>query len=293
MSEILTWVRGTATDAETGEPLIGAHAFIGASQMGTVTDTSGFFEINRIPEGTQTLWISMIGYEPESQKFFIGDTTQFTFDLVLKPSVIEMGEVTVSARKNKRWRKRLATFEKLFLDPTGTSETVKITNPEVLDFKANWLGKFSAHAAAPLFIENRELGYQVKYVLKEFRREGITIKYDGDPFFEELTPANEEEAEQWKSNRINAYLGSFKHFLISLLEDKTKEEGFQVMYIPTLEDIHNTNRRFRIDPNELLEPGPKHGDKLLSFAGVVEITYTHEMESEAYRKWHEIGRAHV
>ena len=278
-------ISGIATDRESGTPLAGAHAFIGATMIGTATDADGRFELSHLPRGPHKLWISMIGYEPESQEFVIGDTTQFTFDISLKPMVIEMGEVTVLARKNRRWKKRYRTFEKLFLGESDMASSVKILNKEVLDFDANWLGRFSAQASESLVIENQALGYRVQYVLKEFSRDGITIKYDGDPFFEELEPASPEEARIWEENRKEAYLGSFKHFLLSLLDGDIYEEGFRIMHIPSVEDIRDPNRRFRIDQEDLLAPADKPGEKLLAFRGVIEITYMNELEGQDYLKW--------
>ena len=279
----LVW--GVATDAESGLPLAGAHAFIGSTMIGTATDANGRFELSHIPSGPHTLWISMIGYQPESKDFLIGDTVNFEIDLALLPAVIEMGEVTVTAKKNRRWRKRFNTFEKLFLGESSLSKSVKILNKEVLDFDANWLGRFSAYASESLIIENRALGYRVRYVLKEFSREGITIRYDGDPFFEEIEPASEEEAYIWEDNRKEAYMGSFKHFLLALMDGTTHDEGFRIMQIPSVEDIGNSSRRFRIAPKDLIQPGEEAGDKLLAFRGVIEITYMNELEGEDYLKW--------
>ena len=278
-------VWGVATDAETGLPLAGAHAFIGSTMIGTATDADGQYALSPVPSGPHTLWITMIGYEPESKDFVIGDSTAFEIDLALKPMIIEMDEVTVLAKPNRRWKKRFKTFEKLFLGESDLAESVKIINKEVLDFDANWLGRFSARASESLVIENPSLGYRVTYVLKEFAREGITIRYDGDPFFEELVPASPEEAFIWEENRKEAYLGSFKHFLLALLDGTTHEEGFRLKHIPSVDDIRNPNRRFRIEPHELLSPGEEAGDKLLAFRGVIEITYMNELEGEDYLRW--------
>ncbi|MEM8485917.1 MAG: carboxypeptidase-like regulatory domain-containing protein [Bacteroidota bacterium] len=278
-------VVGTATDASTGTPLAGAHAFVGETMIGTATDADGRFELTNVPPGPHTLWISMIGFEPEKQDFMVGDTTSFTFDLALEPMVLELGEVTVNARKDRRWRKRYNTFERLFLGESDLSDFVTITNKEVLDFDANWLGRFSAKAAESLLIENEALGYRVQYVLKEFSREGITIRYDGDPFFEEMEPATAEQALMWDENRKAAFLGSFKHFLLALLKGNTYEAGFRLKQIPSVDDIRNQNRRFSIDPDDLLRAGEKPGDLLLAFRGVIEITYVNEYEGADYQKW--------
>ena len=94
------------------------------------------------------------------------------------------------------------------------------------DFDSNWLGAFQARAVEPLLITNNALGYRVKYVLKEFKREGSTIRYDGDPLFEELSPETEEQEQRWVQNRELAFHGSFHHFLLALLDGETTERRF-------------------------------------------------------------------
>ncbi len=276
---------GTVIDAETGDPLTGAHAFLGSTMIGTVTDLEGSFELSNIPKGTHTLWISMLGYEPASKEFSISDTTSEQTSFSLEPAIISVGEVTVTAKGNRRWKKRLKQFTKMFIGETELSNDTVVLNPEVLDFEANWMSKFTAFTSEPLIIENRALGYRIDYVLKEFSRQGSTIRYDGDPLFHELEPASEEQAQIWQTLRLEAFNGSFRHFLRSLMAGTTHEEGFHVMRLPSVDDIMRSDRRFSINPRQLIEPGESPGDLLLSFHGVIEITYLNESESEEYLKW--------
>lgn len=278
-------LQGVITDAETGEPLAGAHVFIGNTMIGTASDAEGRYQIEHPFSGPNKVWVSMIGFEPDSKEFVVGDTTAFRFDFALAPMVVELSGVTVTAKKDRRWKKRLRTFERLFIGESRLASSVEIMNTEVLDFDANWLGRFEAHAAEPILMRNNALGYQVEYVLKEFSREGITIRYDGDPFFEELEPASPEQAQEWEENRRVAFNGSFKHFLLALLDGRVSEEGFELMHVPSIEDIRNASRRFPIEPHELLAPGEKPGDLLLSFNGVIEITYLNELEGVDFLRW--------
>ena len=287
-SEPIGRIAGVVHDAETGQPIAGAHAFIGSTMIGTVTDADGTFELNFIPAGTHDLWLSMVGYTPISEEFAINDSTiaqSPTFDLVMEPAVVLVGELTVTAKRDRRWKRRLRTFKKMFLGETPFANETVITNPEMLDFDSNWLGVFQAKAGEPLHITNNALGYNVKYVLKEFKREGSTIRYDGDPLFEELTPETNEQQEQWIQNRELAFHGSFHHFLLALLDGRTQEEGFEIMQIPTVEDIPSNNRRFGIDPRTLIVSGSSPEENLLSFHGVLEISYLNEKEGHHYLRW--------
>lgn len=275
-------------DAETGQPVVGAHAFIGSTMIGTVTDSEGRFELDLIPPGTHSLWLSMIGYTPMSEEFTVGEITLAErpfFELTMEPAVIQVGELTVTAKRDRRWKRRLKSFNKMFVGETPFSQETEITNSEMLDFDSNWLGVFQANAGEPLLITNNALGYHVKYVLKEFKREGSTLRYDGDPLFEELVPDTEEQKERWKENRVLAFNGSFHHFLLALLDGSTKKEGFEVMHVPSVEDIASSNRRFGIDPLTLIVPGTESGEKLLSFRGVLEISYLNEKEGHHYLRW--------
>ena len=54
-------ISGTITDAETGEPLIGANVLIPTTSAGTVTDYDGNFTLD-IPEGETAIIVSYTGY---------------------------------------------------------------------------------------------------------------------------------------------------------------------------------------------------------------------------------------
>ena len=59
-----TQVRGTVVTYEDNEPIIGASIqVVGASNVGTITDTNGQFSLN-VPAGSKTLRITYVGMEP-------------------------------------------------------------------------------------------------------------------------------------------------------------------------------------------------------------------------------------
>ncbi|MGB3548625.1 MAG: mucoidy inhibitor MuiA family protein, partial [Saprospiraceae bacterium] len=55
-------VRGTVTDKETGEPLIGASILIIGAAIGTITDLNGTYELN-LPAEAESLRVSYTGYD--------------------------------------------------------------------------------------------------------------------------------------------------------------------------------------------------------------------------------------
>ncbi|MBO6781274.1 MAG: carboxypeptidase-like regulatory domain-containing protein [Rhodothermales bacterium] len=273
---------GVVTDAETGEPLPGAHVFVAGSLAGTATGTHGRFVLAGLPSGSHRVVASMLGYAPAAV-----DTMLFSSDLEvnfrLNPRVVPLDGLEVVARTDDRWQKNLERFTREFLGQSRTAGAARIINPEVLDFDRNWWGRLQATASAPLIIENRDLGYRTTYLLKDYDYTPSVLRYDGDPVFEELEPQSREEAEAWAALREQAFRGSFRHFLLALLADSTKEQGFHVYRRPSLNDPNRASMRFPLAPERLLGKADTAG-VILRFNGFVEIIYEPELEEPAFLK---------
>ncbi|MEM1126831.1 MAG: carboxypeptidase-like regulatory domain-containing protein [Bacteroidota bacterium] len=278
-------VLGRLLDAETGETVPGAHVFIAASMIGTVTAPDGSFRLDDVPLGAHRIFATMVGYAPATVDTVLRAPGSYELELTLAPVVVEIPELTVSAERDARWPRRKRKFDRLFLGESVQARDVRVLNPEVLSFDAKWWGRFRAHAAAPLVVENQALGYRLTYFLKVFEMSGSTLRYDGEPLFEELEPADADEAERWATNRRQAYHGSFRHFLLSLLEGTTNRDGFITYLLPDAKLRGTGSSRFRLNPEDILQPGPSVQEWMLQFRGFIEIVYTHEEESPAFLAW--------
>ncbi|MCB9053149.1 MAG: SusC/RagA family TonB-linked outer membrane protein [Lewinellaceae bacterium] len=82
-------ITGTVTDAENGEPLIGANILVVGTSTGTITDFDGKYEVN-VPQGATTLEFSYTGYA--AQRIEIGSQT--TIDISLSAGEV-LEEVVV------------------------------------------------------------------------------------------------------------------------------------------------------------------------------------------------------
>jgi hypothetical protein len=80
----------------TGESLIGANVIIKELNLGTVTNTYGFYSIT-IPEGSYTLEISYVGYVDKVIALDLSRDQKQTFNLEEATEMIE--SVTVTAEK--------------------------------------------------------------------------------------------------------------------------------------------------------------------------------------------------
>lgn len=94
-------IKGTATDYRTGEPLPYASVSITGTQTGTLTDDNGLFELDLNTPGRHTVRVSSVGYTTGEVTFDNGkDDDVITLSVQLRPDVVEMDEIVVSANRN-------------------------------------------------------------------------------------------------------------------------------------------------------------------------------------------------
>ncbi len=275
---------GRIIDAETGKPLQGAHIFLSGTKIGAATNSKGHYRLRKIPPGGYQLVISIIGYERVFDEIIFAPGQKKKINFKLNPVIYELPEIYVG-NLDKKWQKRLRHFTELFLGMSETADSVKILNPEVLRFETRWWGRFRAEALAPLQIENRALGYHITYYLDEFEHSGSVTKWDGNPLFAEMVPADSLQSTYWEQNRRNAFYGSLRHFILALLNDHLKEEGFIVHRL--MQDIYgySPRNRFRVKARRLIKESDLSYLYHLSFLGRLQIVYTQEKEERRYVRW--------
>ena len=112
-------LRGTVSDAVTGEPLIAANIRILGTSKGTITNAQGKYTLS-VESGQHTLVFSYLAYQPETLRVILtGDTIR---NIALQPSPIQIPEVIVLAedpaieiiRKaiayKRKWMDRLKSY---------------------------------------------------------------------------------------------------------------------------------------------------------------------------------------
>ena len=290
---------GVITDS-SGVPIPGVNVFIAGSMTGTVTDDDGRYRLSGIPLGTLRLAVSRVGYTSQHQDVFVREARVYTFDFQLEIAVYEIGEITVAA-DNKRWKRQLERFTRVFIGETPWAAKTEINNSEVLDFSSKG-GDFRAQASEPLVIENRALGYKLTYFLNEFVAHPTGWRWDGEPLFEPLAPGSPEEAAHWNARRDSAFYGSFRHFLLAVLNDQVEQQGFIMYSRPGSGRAPGAatgggfgrgalqgNQRFPITAQEIIRPGEGANERILDFKGFIEIVYTQELEDKAFLRLEQQG----
>ncbi len=281
-------ITGTVLDDSTSAPLSNVNVYIANTTLGCNTDEKGHFEIRNIPAGTHEIVVSRIGYAFYSARKSLIDTQTRSFEIRLKPMSIELGEMVVSAPDPTEWRKQLLRFSGLFLGTTRNAKQCKIVNPEVLDFKSEGPEFFEATARQPLEVDNVALGYRIQFLLRTFKYQGDILTYELLPKFTELKPSTLSQAAEWKLNRIAAFRGSLRHFLISLFKKQLTRDGYSIYHLDFLQAGQVRSARQLLTEDEILSEGPSPAQKAVRFGGFLEVEYWGEAEN-GYNLLHKSG----
>ena len=103
-------IRGTVTDAASGESLPGVNVIIEGSTQGAATDLNGRYVIIGVRPDVYTVTFSYIGYQPvRVEEIRVRIDLSTTVDVQLREDVFETGEVVVTAQRELVQRDLTAT----------------------------------------------------------------------------------------------------------------------------------------------------------------------------------------
>lgn len=217
---------GAVQDSVTHEPLAFASVFLANTTLGVTTTEQGKFDFTRVPPGTYDVVGSYLGYRLAKQTITVGPAPQ-QLTLRLAPTGNQLGEVVVQPAPNKP--EDFRKFTDMFLGGSTFSEQCHISNPEqVRVLYDDSTRELTARTKEFVQVDNDALGYRLKYYGLYFAYDDgdRSITYYGQPVFEEMTPRDERQRQQWAANRATAYTGSFMHFLRCVYGNGLRAGGF-------------------------------------------------------------------
>lgn len=280
-------VSGVVKD-EKNIALPGATVFLTNTKSITACDNSGNFRLENIMPGNYDLVIKMIGYLP-----FIKPITLSTdipgLNIRLNPNKLLLKEVTVRPDFNRE--KYIAIFKREFLGRSANARSCVLTNPNVLYLNFDKRKKqLKVNADEFLIVQNKALGYQIKYLLNnfEFDEQTSIVHYEGYPSFENLKGTQKQE-EAWQRSRKAAYLGSINHFFKSIYSGNYTAQGFDA-YKVTGRPLPGENPKY---PKPVVfEEDPVSFDSLLTvkdknfksfkYTDCLYVVYKNEKESQDF-----------
>lgn len=223
-------LRGKIVAADTKQPIHLANVFLSNTSIGTVTNAEGVFIIDRFPQGRYDLVVSCIGYESYVTTIQYAQLP-YTIEVNLKPKVNILDEVVVEPYEKNGWERYGKFFMDNFIGTSALAADCKLKNPETIRFRYNKKENIlRAFADDPIILENRALGYILRYELKSFEYNYTTriFYFQGYPLFEDIETNRKRIQERWIKNREDTYYGSLMHFMRSVFRNKLIENGFEV-----------------------------------------------------------------
>ena len=220
-------VSGKIIDAETKEPLNSASVYCQNTTIGTTTNKEGEFSL-QLKSGGYELIISYTGYQTKQVQISHSDNR--IPDIEMAKEEKSLGEVIIKTSNEVKdgWEKYGGFFIEHFIGTTPNAAKTTLLNPEVLKFyllkKSN---KLRVLATEPLQIENKALGYNLRYQLDSFIYHYNTNinSYRGFCLYSEME-GDDSLKKVWAANRETAYYGSKLHFMRSYYDSAVVEEGF-------------------------------------------------------------------
>jgi len=227
-------ISGRIINQSDTKPVADASVFLAGGTIGSKTDAGGSYKLHGVKPGKYQLVVSMIGFDAYSQAIQVTGRDITLPDIEISPKSISLQEVQVKFDAHRE--QNLQLFEDEFLGKSDIAKQCKLLNPEILDLSYdNDTGTLTASADGFLVIENRTLGYNIKYLLKSFvlnnkDPNAEEIHYEGSLFFteEDGTP---DQKQEWNKKREEVYQNSSLHFLRSALKNNLDGEGFRVYQV--------------------------------------------------------------
>ena len=281
-------IKGRVVDTSRA-PLPGANIFVVGTTIGAASAADGSFSFDARQFGRIELAASMVGYRTESKVLQLEADEESRVTFVLSERVFRESEVVVEGRRPKQWDRQYRRFEQELLGTSQNAESCSIRNPYVLDFYEDTdAGTLQAFATEPLIIDNPALGYELTFILEDFLLTSYpySIRYKGRPLFRDLVADSLANNAGVQERRLQAYNGSFRHFLVALTRKDLEQEGFRVGWA---KDVVKNPDEVAMLPtpqiDTLMTRGQADYEKLVYSPGVLHVTYEREQEPARYRRF--------
>jgi hypothetical protein len=232
-----TKLKGVVLDAEKGSPVPRASVFLNNTSVGTTANEQGGFEL-LIPAGKYELIVSSVGYVTSNQTV-VSSEIQNAITVRLTPKAPELEAIVIEPFEKDGWEKWGRFFMENFIGTSALAGDCKLVNKDAIRFRhSKKEKKLTAHAREPLLIENKALGYRLRYQLEtfEYNFQNQYMLYIGYPFFEPME-GKEKKQKAWQQKRSEIYYGSIMHFMRSLYRNTLQQEGFEVRRLKKVPNV--------------------------------------------------------
>jgi len=223
-----TTISGKVTTSVSLTGIGKVSVFLSNSSFGTETADDGTFRLVGVKPGQYTLVASSVGFQQHTEQVLVG-SEPIQLNIALKPKVNQLRGVVITTEAD--FKRNLEIFKKQFIGEGENAKKCEIINPHVMNmiYHSRKL-EMEAWSTDFLVIENKALGYRVKFLVDTFSSSGLSniTEWQGQVVFEEL-PGSAAQKQAWKLKREETYYGSARHFYRDLYRGTLGQDGF-IMY---------------------------------------------------------------
>ncbi|REG94181.1 carboxypeptidase-like regulatory domain-containing protein [Algoriphagus antarcticus] len=280
--------KGTIVDFETGEAIPYATVFLANTTLGTTTDEEGKFSMY-LPNGNYEVIIRILGYEGLTFNLPASMVQPQGYKFMLVSVDEDLDEMEVNETRDPAWYRNLDDFKRYFLGTSLNGKACEIENElsMILDDQSE-PGALIASSRDILKINNPNLGYRLDYLLNDFRfnyKIGF-VTYGGYPLFIPDSTLSRRKQRRVERNRLEAYYGSFQHFMRSIYAGKSVAEGFEIRRLYRKDDPVHKGKFIDSLGTELITSidirRNRERREYLEFSDHILVTYQNEKESPQY-----------
>ncbi|HJP61838.1 MAG TPA: carboxypeptidase-like regulatory domain-containing protein [Mucilaginibacter sp.] len=222
-----TTISGKVTTSVSHTGIGKVSVFLSNSSYGTVSADDGSFQLVNVRPGQYTLVATSLGYKEYTKQVLVGHDP-ITIDIPMESKVEQLRGVVITSPAD--FKKNLELFKREFIGIKENAKKCEIINPHTLNmvYHARKL-TLEAWTDDFLIVENKALGYRIKFLLDTFSTNGINgiTQWEGKVYFEELKGTDEQKNE-WKRKREESYYGSSRNFFRSLYNNTLTQDGFVI-----------------------------------------------------------------
>lgn len=119
-------INGTITDQSTGDIIPFAAIYFPQLEKGSTSDIDGQFTISNIPNGSQKIIVSLMGYKTYSSTIVF--PTEEILNIQLTPSAIEMEEIIISTPFHKLQNENVVMVERETVDELKSKGAISLAD---------------------------------------------------------------------------------------------------------------------------------------------------------------------
>lgn len=90
-------IRGFVYSEDDGEPILFTNVILKGTSLGAATDVNGYYSIVKIPEGSYTLVVTVLGYDSLTMEVSVAKNALITKNLYLKKGALGLETVNITA----------------------------------------------------------------------------------------------------------------------------------------------------------------------------------------------------